>query len=197
MHGGVSRNDAILDSAKQLFTKKGYDATSMNLIANKVGITKAALYYYFDSKESILVELMDRALKKSAYLIDKKEKSEEDYCNYNIIENRVTKLLDFFIQEKDVFRIMLVEYLKDNKKDKGFFFKIPSELFTFSEGSLSDDVKIQILLHIFSFITFQTLNEKLSIELNIDKKILEKLVKNDTVDLVSSCLLKNYKKNNT
>lgn len=47
----------ILDVALDLFTDQGYDGTSLREIAEKLGITKAALYYYFESKEDILLAL--------------------------------------------------------------------------------------------------------------------------------------------
>lgn len=46
--------ERILDAALALFAAKGYDATSMREIAEQLGITKAALYYHFDSKGDIV-----------------------------------------------------------------------------------------------------------------------------------------------
>jgi AcrR family transcriptional regulator len=47
----------ILDTALELFTEQGYDRTSLREIAEKLGVTKAALYYYFESKDDILLAL--------------------------------------------------------------------------------------------------------------------------------------------
>jgi AcrR family transcriptional regulator len=47
----------ILDVALDLFTEQGYDGTSLREIAEQLGITKAAIYYYFESKEDILMAL--------------------------------------------------------------------------------------------------------------------------------------------
>jgi AcrR family transcriptional regulator len=49
--------DRILDTALQLFTEKGFDATSLQAIADRLGFTKAAIYYHFRSKEDILMAL--------------------------------------------------------------------------------------------------------------------------------------------
>lgn len=46
--------EVILSTALELFADKGYDATSMREIAEKIGISKPALYYHFDSKEDIV-----------------------------------------------------------------------------------------------------------------------------------------------
>ncbi|MFL6240278.1 MAG: TetR/AcrR family transcriptional regulator [Actinomycetes bacterium] len=48
---------AILAAARELFEERGYDATSLRLIAEKVGTTKAAVYYHFPAKEQMLLEL--------------------------------------------------------------------------------------------------------------------------------------------
>jgi AcrR family transcriptional regulator len=49
----------ILDAALELFAEHGYDKTSLRQIAEQVGVTKAALYYHFPSKEQILVALLE------------------------------------------------------------------------------------------------------------------------------------------
>ena len=47
----------ILDAALDLFIEQGFDGTSLRQIAEKLGVTKAALYYYFESKDDILMAL--------------------------------------------------------------------------------------------------------------------------------------------
>ncbi|MBF6557886.1 MAG: TetR/AcrR family transcriptional regulator [Acidimicrobiales bacterium] len=47
----------ILDVALDLFTEQGFDGTSLRQIAEQLGVTKAALYYHFESKDSILMAL--------------------------------------------------------------------------------------------------------------------------------------------
>ncbi|MEV6715297.1 TetR family transcriptional regulator [Lentzea sp. NPDC051208] len=44
-------------AARALFAERGYRATSMQAIADQVGITKAALYYHFASKDELLRHL--------------------------------------------------------------------------------------------------------------------------------------------
>jgi AcrR family transcriptional regulator len=41
------RKGEIFDAALKCFNKKGYYKTSLDDIAKKIGITKAAIYYYF------------------------------------------------------------------------------------------------------------------------------------------------------
>ena len=51
---GSDTRAEIQEVALELFTTNGYDATSLREIAERLGITKAALYYHYDSKEAII-----------------------------------------------------------------------------------------------------------------------------------------------
>jgi AcrR family transcriptional regulator len=59
--GGVPQSAGtraeILRTAMALFTTQGYDATSLRQIADRLGFTKAALYYHFPAKEHLAIEL--------------------------------------------------------------------------------------------------------------------------------------------
>jgi AcrR family transcriptional regulator len=54
--------DRILQSALDLFIDQGYDKTSLREVAERVGVTKAALYYHFASKDEIFRTLMEPLL---------------------------------------------------------------------------------------------------------------------------------------
>lgn len=57
-----SRTDTrarIQQIAVELFTEHGYDGTSLREIAERLGVTKAALYYHFKSKEDIIQSLVE------------------------------------------------------------------------------------------------------------------------------------------
>jgi AcrR family transcriptional regulator len=52
-----STRERILDVALDLFVEQGYDKTSLREIAERMGFSKAALYYHFASKSDILMGL--------------------------------------------------------------------------------------------------------------------------------------------
>lgn len=56
------RRAQILEKAAHLFCVRGYDSTSMSDIADAVGITKAGLYYFVDSKEQLLYLITEYGL---------------------------------------------------------------------------------------------------------------------------------------
>ncbi|MCK2219229.1 TetR/AcrR family transcriptional regulator [Actinomadura sp. ATCC 31491] len=49
----------IQEVALRLFTEQGYEATSLREIAEELGVTKAALYYHFKTKDDIVASLVD------------------------------------------------------------------------------------------------------------------------------------------
>jgi AcrR family transcriptional regulator len=51
----------IQDVALELFGEQGYDKTSLREIAERLGVTKAALYYHFKTKEEIVTSLFQAA----------------------------------------------------------------------------------------------------------------------------------------
>ena len=57
---GDASRERILDAAIQLFSERGYAATGVQEIARRSGIEKAALYWHFGSKESLLAAVLDR-----------------------------------------------------------------------------------------------------------------------------------------
>ena len=54
------RRAEILDTARRLFTTRGFQSTSVEDILTEVGIAKGTLYYHFSSKEEILRALIAR-----------------------------------------------------------------------------------------------------------------------------------------
>jgi AcrR family transcriptional regulator len=58
------REDSInrlSEAAFQLFVSQGYHATSLDEIAQAAGLTKGAIFFYFASKEKLLLQLLDIA----------------------------------------------------------------------------------------------------------------------------------------
>lgn len=59
--GNITRTD-IIDAAIHLFNQNGYHATSMRDIAQAVDLKKPSLYHHFDSKEAILLAILETGM---------------------------------------------------------------------------------------------------------------------------------------
>jgi|SRR5262245_34960539 len=68
---GTTTRDRIREVAVELFSTRGYEKTSLREIADELGITKAALYYHFRSKEELLASLVEPVLDDMSAVVDR------------------------------------------------------------------------------------------------------------------------------
>lgn len=61
-HDPRSTRARIQSVALELFAEQGYDKTSLRELSERLGMTKASLYYYFKSKDDIVQSLVDELL---------------------------------------------------------------------------------------------------------------------------------------
>jgi len=57
-----AKRAALLREAAAAFNRQGFHATSLDEIAQNLGVTKAALYYYFPNKQTLLMACFDAAM---------------------------------------------------------------------------------------------------------------------------------------
>lgn len=63
----VERNRALLlDAARRVFLTKGYNAATLEAIADEAGFSKGAIYSQFDSKADLFLALLDRRITERA-----------------------------------------------------------------------------------------------------------------------------------
>ncbi len=60
------RKDQILDAAADVFTQKGLQKSRMDDIVEKSGLSKGTLYWYFDSKDDIIIGIFERIFLKES-----------------------------------------------------------------------------------------------------------------------------------
>jgi TetR/AcrR family transcriptional regulator, cholesterol catabolism regulator len=64
------RQREIIDAAAEIFHRKGYSETSVQDIADAVGILKASLYYYISSKEDLLFQMLREVHENAKGIVD-------------------------------------------------------------------------------------------------------------------------------
>ena len=65
------RKEEILDVATSLFAERGYDGTSVNDVAERVGMRKASLFYHFATKDALYDAVLERILSVMGATIDR------------------------------------------------------------------------------------------------------------------------------
>ncbi len=104
----------IMDAAEELFADKSFDGTGIMEIAQKAGVPKSLIYYYFKSKDEILTELINRLVKE---VIEMKYKAVEDHHPEDTITREgLLKMFhagyQFYSERIKMFKIIYQESLK-------------------------------------------------------------------------------------
>jgi len=72
--------EVLLDKAAQMFSRQGYQSTSLKEIAAAADMKAGSLYYHFESKEALMAEVLDRSIQFiSDTVAEEIEKLEENY----------------------------------------------------------------------------------------------------------------------
>src|SRR6202035_2475574 len=87
----------ILETAERLFAEQGYDATSLQMIADEMGLTKAAVYYHFPAKVDIRHEIMRPRVEQLGTLLDEAAAIRGRRARG---EHVVNGFVDFFVERR-------------------------------------------------------------------------------------------------
>jgi AcrR family transcriptional regulator len=99
---GAQTRERILAVAQELFTRQGYDKTSLRDIAERLDITKAALYYYFPRKEDILLELHLRLQTLGETIIAELEAAPDGAARVAIWPRLANEMIDFMVDNREL-----------------------------------------------------------------------------------------------
>jgi AcrR family transcriptional regulator len=89
--------DRLLESASNIFSRKGYAAATVREIVEAAGVTKPVLYYYFNNKEGLFREMVENSNVKLLALLEKTKASG------GTIRQKILRLMD------DVFMLYFEE----------------------------------------------------------------------------------------
>jgi AcrR family transcriptional regulator len=107
------KRDEILELAAQCFAAQGFAASSMNTLASSCGTSKARLYHYYESKEAILFDLLDRYTQRLLALIGETEARAQ---RKNLSEQEALhELVRAFLQEYESSATRHIALLSDTK----------------------------------------------------------------------------------
>ncbi len=102
---GKERRQQLVDVAAALFAEKGFDATSVEEIANRAGVSKPVVYEHFGGKEGIYAVVVDREMR--SLLEGMTAALSEDAHPRVLLERAALSLLDYVEQSTDGFRILV------------------------------------------------------------------------------------------
>jgi AcrR family transcriptional regulator len=102
---GKQRREQLLDIGRSLFAEKGFDATSVEEIALRAGVSKPVVYEHFGGKEGLYAVVVDREM--SALLDAITGALTSTGHPRELLEKAAFALLDYVEQSSDGFRILV------------------------------------------------------------------------------------------
>jgi AcrR family transcriptional regulator len=118
--GPELRRPLVLDAALPLFARDGFEAVSMQAIADAAGVSKPVLYSCYDSKEELFEELLRREERKFWHMVEGSVPapgvpgSKED-----LLRLGMTALLRAVVEAPDAFRVIYLQRNGENRIERG------------------------------------------------------------------------------
>jgi AcrR family transcriptional regulator len=89
------RRAELLDHTAKILVEQGSDALTIEAVAKAAGVNRALLYYYFDSRDNLLVELFDRTAERFDRALD------TGLAGATSANERILAMVDAWVQDLD------------------------------------------------------------------------------------------------
>jgi AcrR family transcriptional regulator len=100
---GRERREQLLDVGRALFAEKGFEATSIEEIAARAGVSKPVVYEHFGGKEGLYAVVVDREM---SDLLERLTSALSAGHPRKLVEQAALALLTYIEEETDGFRIL-------------------------------------------------------------------------------------------
>lgn len=104
---GIAREEQLLERALTLFSEAGYRETSLQQIADHLGITRPLFYYYFKSKEDLLSRLIGHL--GDAMLEQARPSLESGDAPIDVLYETFRTHVGVLVDNREAFRVYLAE----------------------------------------------------------------------------------------
>jgi AcrR family transcriptional regulator len=135
----LQRHQDILDAAKTVFAREGYEKASLDGVAAILELSKGSIYYYFESKEALFISIVEQGLDG---LLDKIEEAKSKDNTEDIIKQVIVYILQYFKDDNEFLRILFNEkreYRCDKVGKEDYPLKTKVESLFFKIGGIFKD----------------------------------------------------------
>ncbi len=131
--GAIPRSAAqtrILIAALNLFADHGVSGTSLQMIADALGVTKAAVYHQFKTKDEIIIAVTERQLARLEDVLEDAEATEDRPKARELLLNRVIELA---VERRHMVGLMqsdpvIIRFLAEHKPFQAFLERLYAAL---------------------------------------------------------------------
>jgi len=116
----MDTREKLINSAKRLFSKKGYYETKVSDIVADAGLSQGTFYIYFKSKEDIFKELVKDMSEKIIRLLKEYASKEDDI--ETIIKNSTLDFFRIMYEEKPIAYIFMFQLIGINEEFRKLYF---------------------------------------------------------------------------
>ena len=173
---GQKTFDQIIDTAKKLFSKKGYQATSINEIIDKAGIATGTFYLYFDDKFALYSYLLAQYRKSIRKAIS--EGIHDAHTRYEKERLGLRAFLKFAWQDPLAYRIIWESMFADQKLFREYYETFSRDYIrqlqhAVDDGEVRNDIDLKtlsyVLMGISNFVGLQVLFRDTFTEIDLDE----------------------------
>ncbi len=130
----VDTKEYIIDKAFRLFLTHNYEAVSISVISDAIGLTKGALYHHFKNKEELFMAVIDKHFTFSGVSVDKENITLKEYTEA-CIQHAHKILTDFFKANE---KFVLINYLSLIADSFRHYKNFASERFGFVDNQIDE-----------------------------------------------------------
>ncbi len=100
------RRGAILSAASEEFARAGFDGASYNRIIERAGVSKGAMYYYFDDKADLCLTTLRDAIERATRRIGGLAPFDDAHGFWDSLEELFRRLVEFVSEEPALARLL-------------------------------------------------------------------------------------------
>lgn len=167
--------EKIKETAAHLYALKGFSATSMREIAKEVGVTKAALYYHYDSKEELFFDIVKDSFKELTQIHEKLVDS--DLPVWAILSEWVEKMI-YFSRLKHDHWLIINKFSSGTLKDRMFeefsrFWKVSfnSIVQILEKGTVHGEIRTDVDIRLMAGAVFGIMHGQFTVTFRENVKI--------------------------
>src|SRR5262245_44381099 len=102
---GKQRREQLVEVGRRLFAERGFDATSVEEIAAKAGVSKPVVYEHFGGKEGLYAVVVDREMERLLAMVTQAFTATDH--PRDMLEQAALALLEYIEESTDGFRILV------------------------------------------------------------------------------------------